>query len=93
MTSKSTNTVTMYTTRFCPYCVAAKRLLDAKGVSYEDIPVDGDAQLRKKMTELAGQRTVPQIWIGESHVGGYTDLAALEQRGLLDGLLSGGPQS
>ncbi|WP_439106301.1 glutaredoxin 3 [Congregibacter sp.] len=80
--------VTLYSTRFCPYCVAAKRLLDAKGVSYRDIPVDGDPELRQQMSQRAGQRTVPQIWIGESHVGGYTDLAALEQRGLLDGLLS-----
>lgn len=85
--------VTLYSTRFCPYCVAAKRLLDAKGVSYRDIPVDGDAQLRQEMTKRAGQRTVPQIWIGEEHVGGYTDLAALEQRGLLDGLLSVAPGS
>ena len=81
--------VTLYTTRFCPYCVAAKRLLDAKGVSYQDIPVDGDSELRQQMTARAGQRTVPQIWIGDSHVGGYTDLAALEQRGLLDELLRG----
>ena len=80
--------VTLYSTRFCPYCVAAKRLLDAKGAAYRDIPVDGDPQLRQEMTKRAGQRTVPQIWIGEEHVGGYTDLAALEQRGLLDSLLS-----
>lgn len=79
--------VTVYTTRFCPYCVAAKRLLDAKGAAYDEIPVDGDAELRQQMTQRAGQRTVPQIWIGDSHVGGYTDLAALEERGLLDGLL------
>ncbi|EED32160.1 glutaredoxin 3 [gamma proteobacterium NOR5-3] len=85
--------VTLYSTRFCPYCVAAKRLLDAKGVKYVDIPVDGDPQLRQEMSKRAGQRTVPQIWIGDEHVGGYTDLAALEQRGLLDGLLSAAPNS
>ncbi|MFT4767020.1 MAG: glutaredoxin 3 [Glaciecola sp.] len=85
--------VTLYSTRFCPYCVAAKRLLEAKGVSYQDIPVDGDPELRQQMSQRAGQRTVPQIWIGEEHVGGYTDLAALEQRGLLDGLLSSAPNS
>ena len=85
--------VTLYSTRFCPYCVAAKRLLDAKGVNYQDIPVDGDAALRQQMTKRAGQRTVPQIWIGEEHVGGYTDLAALEQRGLLDGLLTSAANS
>ncbi|MDP5053142.1 MAG: glutaredoxin 3 [Congregibacter sp.] len=82
--------VTLYTTRTCPYCVAAKRLLDAKKVAYTDIPVDGDTKLRQLMSQRAGQRTVPQIWIGEQHVGGYTDLAALEQRGLLDGLLNPG---
>jgi len=81
--------VTLYTTRFCPYCVAAKRLLTAKGVSFEDIPVDGDPELRRKMSERAGQRTVPQIWIGDTHVGGYTELAGLEQRGELDRLLAG----
>lgn len=81
------NAVTLYTTRFCPYCIAARRLLTSKGVSFEDIPVDGDPDLRQKMTERAGQRTVPQIWIGETHVGGFTDLAALDQRGELDQLL------
>jgi glutaredoxin 3 len=82
--------VTIYSTRFCPYCVAAKQLLKSKDISFEDIPVDGDAPLRRKMTELSGQRTVPQIWIGETHVGGYTDLAALERRGELDRLLGRG---
>jgi len=82
--------VTMYTTRFCPYCMAARQLLQAKGVDYEDIAVDGDPALRQRMTELAGgQRTVPQIWIGHKHVGGFTDLAALERRGALDTLLNG----
>jgi glutaredoxin 3 len=85
-----TATVTMYSTRFCPYCVAARRLLTAKGVAFEDIGVDGDAELRREMTERAGQRTVPQIWIGERHVGGFTDLAALDQRGELDRLLARG---
>ena len=80
-------TVSMYSTRFCPYCIAAKRLLDQKGVAYADIPVDGDTRLRREMSERSGQRTVPQIWIGDTHVGGYTDLAALEQRGALDEML------
>lgn len=82
--------VTLYTTRACPYCVAAKRLLDHKKVTYREVPVDGDPEMRRQMSQRAGQRTVPQIWIGEQHVGGYTDLAALEQRGLLDGLLESG---
>jgi glutaredoxin 3 len=78
----------MYSTRFCPYCVAARRLLSAKGVDFEDIPVDGDPELRRKMSERAGQRTVPQIWIGDRHIGGFTDLAALDRSGELDPLLA-----
>ena len=70
--------------------MAARQLLGAKGVAFEDIAVDGNPELRRTMSERAGQRTVPQIWIGETHVGGYTDLAALEKRGVLDQLLAGG---
>jgi glutaredoxin 3 len=82
--------VTMYSTRFCPYCVAARQLLKSKGVVFEDISVDGDPDLRRHMTQLAGGlRTVPQIWIGEQHVGGFTDLAALDRRGELDRILNG----
>ena len=85
-----TNPVTMYSKRFCPYCVAARQLLSAKGVAFEDIAVDGDPELRRHMTDLAGgARTVPQIWIGDVHVGGYTELAALDRRGELDRLLGG----
>ncbi|MEM9396410.1 MAG: glutaredoxin, partial [Pseudomonadota bacterium] len=62
--------VTMYTTRFCPYCMAARRLLKGKGVQYDEIAVDGDRALRQKMEQISGQRTVPQIWVGEKHVGG-----------------------
>ena len=80
--------VTMYTTRLCPYCMAARSLLQQKGVEFTDIGVDGNPQLRQKMTEMSGQRTVPQIWVGEQHVGGYTDLEALERRGELDTLLA-----
>jgi glutaredoxin 3 len=82
--------VTIYSTRFCPYCVAAKQLLRARGVEFEDIPVDRDPALRRTMSQRAGgARTVPQIWIGDTHVGGFTDLAALEKRGKLDQLLNG----
>lgn len=80
--------ITLYTTRFCPYCSAAKQLLNSKQLSFEEIPVDGDPDLRAQMSQRAGQRTVPQIWIGETHVGGYTDLAALERSGGLDKLLT-----
>ncbi|MCX2796237.1 glutaredoxin 3 [Microbulbifer thermotolerans] len=79
--------VVIYTTRFCPYCIAAKRLLDGKGVKYREISVDGNPQLRAEMAEKAGRRTVPQIWIGERHVGGCDDLIALSRSGDLDKLL------
>lgn len=79
--------VKMYSTRFCPYCIRARTLLDSKGVAYTDIGVDGDPQLRHEMMALSGRRTVPQIWIDELHVGGFDDLAALERQGRLDELL------
>ena len=78
----------MYTTRFCPYCQAARALLKGKTVAYEDIAVDGQPALRAKMEKLSGQHTVPQIWVGDTHVGGYTDLSALDQTGQLDSLLA-----
>lgn len=80
--------VAMYTTRFCPYCVRARELLDSKKVVYTDIAVDGAPELRREMMERSGRYTVPQIWIGEQHVGGYDDLARLERQGKLDELLS-----
>jgi glutaredoxin 3 len=79
--------VVMYSTRFCPYCVRARSLLDSKGVRYSDIGVDGQPELRRQMIERSGRYTVPQIWIGDNHVGGYDDLALLERQGRLDGLL------
>ena len=79
--------VKMYSTRFCPYCIRARMLLDSKQVAYTDIAVDADPQLRREMMELSGRRTVPQIWIDELHVGGYDDLALLERQGRLDKLL------
>lgn len=79
--------VTMYSTRFCPYCVRARSLLDGKRVDYTDIGVDEKPQLRREMIERSGRYTVPQIWIGEQHVGGFDDLARLEGQGNLDNLL------
>lgn len=84
-----TAAVTMYTTQFCPYCQQAKALLDEKSVAYTDIPVDGNSALRQEMMERSGRRTVPQIWIGDYHVGGFDDLWALQRQGELDGLLEG----
>jgi glutaredoxin 3 len=80
--------VEIYTTGWCPYCNAAKALLDDKGVAYEEIDVS-DPQLRMDMIQRAhGRRTVPQIFIGDTHVGGYIEMAALERRGQLDPLLA-----
>lgn len=83
-----TTGVTLYTTAFCPYCTRAKALLDDKAVAYTEFAVDNDPQLRGEMMERSGQRTVPQIWIGEQHVGGFDDLWALERQGSLDELLA-----
>jgi glutaredoxin 3 len=80
----------MYCTRFCPYCVMATRLLESKGVEVDKIQVDAQPELRLEMERLSGRHTVPQIFIGELHVGGYTDLAALDRGGELDELLGGG---
>ena len=77
----------MYSTRFCPYCVRARMLLEGKGVEFTDIGVDARPELRREMMDKSGRRTVPQIWIGERHVGGYDELARLEQMGELEDLL------
>jgi glutaredoxin 3 len=78
----------MYSTGSCPYCQMAERLLIAKGVAaFEKIRVDLDPAKRTEMMELTGRRTVPQIYIGDMHVGGYDELAALERAGKLDELL------
>lgn len=79
--------VVMYCTRFCPYCISADRLLTHKGVPIHKIAVDNNNELWNKMEELTGRNTVPQIFIGDRHVGGYDDLAALERAGELDPLL------
>jgi len=79
--------VKMYTTRFCPYCIRARMLLDSKGVPYTDVGVDADPELRREMMALSGRRTVPQIWIDDLHVGGFDDLAALDRQGRLNDLL------
>ncbi|MED5611544.1 MULTISPECIES: glutaredoxin 3 [Pseudomonas] len=80
--------VLIYTTAWCPYCIRAKALLDSKGVAYEEIGVDGKPDLRAEMSRKAGRTSVPQIWIGSTHVGGCDDLYALERAGKLDALLS-----
>ena len=81
--------ILMYCTHICPYCTMADRLLANKGVSVDKIFVDDAPEQREKMMQISGRKTVPQIFIGERHVGGYTDLAALDQSGELDKLLAG----
>ncbi|WP_413869006.1 glutaredoxin 3 [Albidovulum sp.] len=80
--------VEIYTTPWCPYCVAAKRLLERKGAPYEETDVSRDPALRSAMTQRAGRYTVPQIFIGGRHVGGCDDLHALDRAGKLDPLLA-----
>ena len=77
----------MYTTAVCPYCQMAERLLRSKGVEIEKVRVDLEPARRAEMMEKTGRRTVPQIYIGDTHVGGYDDLAALDRAGKLDPLL------
>jgi glutaredoxin 3 len=79
--------IIMYATRFCPYCMMARRLLKKKGVEFEEIRVDGNADLWQEMEERTGRHTVPQIFIGDVHVGGYDDLSQLEHENKLDELL------
>jgi glutaredoxin 3 len=79
--------IIIYTTKFCPYCIMAKRLLDRKGVSYTEINVDAEPGLREEMMIRTRRRTVPQIFIGDRHIGGFDDLYALDQLNQLDPLL------
>jgi glutaredoxin 3 len=83
-------TVTIYTTRTCPFCIRAKHLLAEKNVDFDEIDVGAEPALRAAMTQrAAGRRTVPQIFVGETHVGGCDDLFDLERMGKLDTLLQG----
>ena len=78
----------MYSTKWCPFCTMAKRLLAAKGVAVDEVAVDTDPARRAEMMERTGRRTVPQIFIGERHVGGFEEIAALDHKGELDPLLA-----
>jgi glutaredoxin 3 len=80
--------ILIYTTRICPYCIMAKRLLDKKGAVYREINVDNDPEAREEMMAKTKRRTVPQIYIGDFHVGGFDELYALEQQKKLDDLLA-----
>ncbi|MBS1186988.1 MAG: grxC [Burkholderiaceae bacterium] len=82
--------VLMYSTAVCPYCVRAEQLLKSKGVAQiEKIRIDLDEQRREEMMQKTGRRTVPQIYIGDTHVGGFDDLSALDRAGKLEPLLQG----
>ena len=83
--------VLMYATAACPFCQSAERLLLAKGVQIDKVRVDLEPERRAEMQKKSGRRTVPQIWIGERHVGGCDDLYALEREGKLDPLLKATP--
>ena len=81
--------VTIYTTQTCGFCLRAKQLLADRGISYEEVDVTGDDEARAKLVERAdGRRTVPQIFIGEEGIGGYTELAQLDREGKLQPLLA-----
>lgn len=80
--------VEVYSSAHCPYCVMAKQLLDRKGVSYNEIRVDLDPKKREEMMTKSRQRTVPQIFINDKAIGGYTDLLAIERAKRLDDLLA-----
>jgi glutaredoxin 3 len=79
--------IRMYVKPWCPYCGAARRLLAAKGRPWKEIDIAGQPQYRAEMIERSGCQTVPQIWIGERHIGGYDNLAALDDSGELDEIL------
>jgi glutaredoxin 3 len=80
--------VEIYTTQWCPYCNAAKSLLQEKGAEYQELDADTPERRQAMVVRANGRRTVPQIFIGDTHVGGYDDMAALDRRGQLDPLLA-----
>ncbi len=85
----STPKITVYTKENCPFCVRAKALLARKGVAFEEVKVEGRDELRTWLVEASGQRTVPQIFVGDRSLGGFTDIDALDKRGALDPALRG----
>jgi glutaredoxin 3 len=85
--------VVIYTTGYCPYCTRAKSLLSKKSVQFQEVDVSDRPDLRSWIAERTGQRTVPQVFVNGEPLGGFTDIAALEQRGLLDPKLSREPSA
>ena len=84
--------IVMYATSWCPYCAMAKRLLEQKGHAYEEIDVEAVSGGREEMMQRSGRRTVPQVFVGTHHIGGYDDMMALETQGELDRVLAGGAE-
>ena len=85
--------VVLYGTRFCPFCTAARRLLTNKGIDYQDISVDNNPELRGKLISKSGRNTVPQVWFGTQHIGGFDELRDLERQGTFDAMLQSGVES
>ncbi|WP_024889830.1 glutaredoxin 3 [Luteimonas huabeiensis] len=81
--------ITLYTSAVCGYCVAAKNFLKSKGLEWTEIRIDLDPEARRRMVETTGRTSVPQIFIGDTHVGGYDDMMALQRAGGLEPLLAG----
>lgn len=81
--------VKMYLEYLCPYCIRARELLDAEGVAYEMVDVEEDPEARVRMKEAVGSRKVPQIWVGDRHIGGFEELRKLHRRGQLEKVLRG----
>jgi glutaredoxin 3 len=82
--------ITLYTSAMCGYCVAAKNFLKSKGLQWKEVRIDTDPMQRERMVALARRTSVPQIFIGQTHVGGYDDMMALHRAGKLEPLLAGG---
>jgi glutaredoxin 3 len=93
LSEPSTPEITLYTSAVCGYCVAAKNFLKSRNLSWKEVRIDTDPAEREKMMAKARRTSVPQIFVGETHVGGYDDLMALHRAGKLDALLSGGKQA
>ena len=84
----SSHAIVMYSTTRCPFCTAARNLLSSKNVNWTEVSLDTEPDKRAEMISRTGRRTVPQIFIGDEHIGGFDDLDALDQEGALDRMLS-----
>jgi len=91
-TTQSSPPITIYSTAICPYCVAAKNFLKSKGLAWNEVRIDTDAAARQAMVARTRRTSVPQIFIGDTHVGGYDDMIAMHRAGKLEPLLAGVPR-